>query len=168
MSDCDHFVGFSTVPDCGGVLSQRRLMSGEFANDTRELFAVALNYLKPDARIRPDKSPEMNDEEIVRRYVYLFSYCPTCGAKLPDWLAEHEYRERSRAEAMRLAQIKPPIPQEIEAILDAHGKSAWGKVGWWVFPNGWLPDRAAPCDAWQTNPEAVRAAAINASGTYVA
>lgn len=87
---------------------------------------------------------------------------------LLTWLEEHEYRERSRAEIMRRVQTKQPLPGEIEAILDTNRMSEWGKLGWWVSPNGWLARGDAPCDVWSTDPIAVRDAAGKTAGTYVA
>ncbi|WP_194726466.1 hypothetical protein [Noviherbaspirillum malthae] len=82
MTDCEHFVGFSTVPDAEGLVRQNRVASGEFAADTRELFAVADSYLKPEAKRRPDENPQMSDDEIIGRYLHKFNYCPNCGERL--------------------------------------------------------------------------------------
>lgn len=87
--DCDHIIGLSTVPDCGGLVHQIEITSEEFANATRELFAFADKFLTPEARRHVDELPEMTGAAIYERYLVRFSYCPNCGEKLiPDTAAE--------------------------------------------------------------------------------
>lgn len=89
--DCDHIIGLSTAPEYEGTLRQSRLTSGAFAHDVRELFAMARSYLKPTARLLPEEDPDMPDDEIIRRYVKPFAYCPECGRAMQpaddaDWV----------------------------------------------------------------------------------
>jgi hypothetical protein len=119
----------------------------EHAWQVRELIAF---WAEPDGCGNPSRLAEPEREVLLA------------------WLAEREYRECCRAEIMRRMRDKQPLPLEIEAILDASNTSTWGKLAWWVSPNGWLSNGEAPCDVWPTDPAAVLDAAGKSSGTYVA